>query len=100
MIFLLSAGAGFLTGFLLVRARKREITLMRTVGASQNKIFAEFAWEQMLCVVLGILLGGSYTLWQPFQNLILFSIIYFSGLAAALIVFLRLNLLNVMKEDE
>ena len=100
VIFLLSAGAGFLTGFLLVRARKREITLMRTVGASQNKIFAEFAWEQMLCVVLGILLGGSYTLWQPFQNLILFSTIYFSGLAAALIVFLRLNLLNAMKEDE
>lgn len=100
VIFLLSAGAGFLTGFLLIRSRKREITLMRTVGASQRTIFAELALEQMLCVVLGILLGGSYTLWQPIGNLVLFSIIYFAGLSTALIVFLRQNLLNTMKEDE
>ena len=73
---------------------------MRTVGASQRTIFAELSMEQMLCVVLGIILGGSYTLWQPIGNLALFSIIYFAGLSTALIVFLRQNLLNTMKEDE
>ena len=73
---------------------------MRTVGASQRTIFAELSMEQMLCVVLGIILGGSYTLWQPIGNLVLFSIIYFAGLSTALIVFLRQNLLNTMKEDE
>lgn len=100
VIFVLSAGAGFLTGFLVIRSRKREIALMRTMGASHPAIFTELALEQMLCIALGILIGGSYTLWQPVQNLALFGGIYFIGLTAALLIFLRKNLLTTVKEDE
>lgn len=100
VVFALSVGTGFLTGFLVIRSRKREIALMRTMGASHPGIFAELALEQMLCVVLGIVLGGSYTLWQPVQKLALFGGIYFVGLSIALIVFLRKNLLTTIKEDE
>ena len=99
-IFVMSAGAGFLTGFLVIRSRKREIALMRTMGASHPSIFAELALEQFACIVLGIILGGSYTLWQPMGRLCLFGAIYVSGLTAALLVFLRKNLLTTIKEDE
>ena len=99
-IFFMSAGAGFLTGFLVIRSRKREIALMRTMGASHPSIFAELALEQFACIVLGIILGGSYTLWQPMGRLCLFGAIYVSGLTVALLVFLRKNLLTTIKEDE
>ena len=100
VVFAMSAGAGFLTGFLVIRARKRDITLMRTLGASQISIFIEFSLEQVLCIAFGIVLGGWYTLWQPAQNLLLFGGIYFAGLTAALIVFLRRNLISNIKNDE
>lgn len=100
IVFVLSAGAGFLTGFLVIRARKREIALMRTVGASQPAIYLELAMEQLICVAAGILIGGGYALWQPAGQLCLFGGIYFAGLTAALIVFLRKNLLTTIKEEE
>lgn len=100
VVFALSAATGFLTGFLVIRSRKREISLMRTMGASHLSIFAELALEQVICISLGVGLGGSYTLWEPMQKLMLFGGIYFVGLAAALIVFLHKNLLTTMKEDE
>ena len=100
VVFILSAGAGFLTGFLVIRARKREIAIMRTMGTSHPAIFLELALEQMLCVAAGILLGGACFLWQPVQKLALFAGIYFVGLGIALVIFLCKNLLTTIKEDE
>lgn len=100
VIFVLSAGAGFLTGFLVIRSRKREIVLMRTMGASQLSIYLELALEQLVCIALGIAIGGGYSLWQPILQLCLFGGIYYIGLTAALILFLRIDLLSTMKEDE
>ena len=100
LVFLLSTGAGFLTGFLVIRARKREIALMRTLGASNIAVCAEFALEQVLCVALGVGLGGSYALWAPAEKLAIFAGVYLVGLFAALLVFVRINLLATMKEDE
>ena len=99
VVFALSAGAGFLTGFLVIRSRKREIGLMRTLGASHPSIFAELALEQMLCIALGIGLGGSYTLWEPVRQLIVFAAIYTAGLVVALLIFMRENLLATLKEE-
>ena len=100
VVFVLSAGAGFLTGFLVIRARKREIAIMRTMGTSHPAIFLELALEQMLCVAAGIVLGGAPFLWQPVQRLALFAGIYFVGLGIALVIFLCKNLLTTIKEDE
>ena len=100
VVFILSAGAGFLTGFLVIRARKREIALMRTLGASHGAIFLELALEQTMCVLAGIFLGGIGFLWQPMDRLGLFAGIYTAGLALALVIFLRKNLLTTIKEDE
>lgn len=100
MVFLMSAAAGFLTGFLVIRARKREVVLMRTIGAPQKDIFKEFFTEQIAFVGIGIFLGGIYVLWRPILQLLLFILIYGIGLAVALKVFLDNNLLTVIKEEE
>lgn len=100
LVFILSTGAGFLTGFLVIRSRKREIALMRTLGNSNGSVCLEFGLEQLLCVVAGVLLGGSYALWQPIGQLCIFAGVYVVGLSVALLIFVRANLLATMKEDE
>lgn len=100
LVFILSAAAGFFIGFLIIRSRKREIALMRTMGTPNRTIYKSFAFEQMLCVVVGTLLGGSYFLWQPIERLAAFVGIYFVGLSIALLIFLHTNLLTTIKEDE
>ena len=99
-IFVLAAGASFLVGFLMIRSRKKEIILMRTMGTPAYGIFGSFALEQLLCVVLGVVLGGAAFLWRPLGQLLLFVVIYALGLTLALLVFLRKNLMATMKEDE
>ena len=100
LVFAASALAGFLVGFLVIRSRKREITLMRTLGCSNVRLYGEFALEQLLCILGGVLIGGGYTLWQPMWKLAVFAAVNFVGLSAALIVFLNTNLLSTIKEDE
>ncbi len=100
LVFVASALAGFFVGFLVIRSRKREITLMRTLGCSNGRIYEEFAMEQLLCILGGVLLGGGYTLWQPLWKLAVFAVVNFAGLSTALLVFLNVNLLATIKEDE
>ena len=100
LVFVLSAGAGFFLGFLMIRSRKREIILMRTLGKANFAIYIQYALEQMLCIVLGTALGGLVFQWQPVQRLGIFVGIYFLGLSAALILFLNSKLLTTVKEEE
>ena len=100
IVFILSAGAGFLTGFLIIRSRKREITLMRTVGESNREVYFNFALEQMACAIVGIAFGGAYNLWDPIGQLLIFAVVYYVGLSVALAIFLSKNLLATIKEDE
>lgn len=100
LVFVLSAAAGFFIGFVMIRNRKREIVLMRTMGTPNSSIYGGFAFEQMLCAVLGTILGGAVFLWQPIGRLLVFVSIYFVGLTIALLIFLHTNLLSTIKEDE
>lgn len=100
IVLCLSAATGFLIGFLMVYSRKKEIALMRTMGTSNRSIYFGFALEQMLCVILGIVLGGSYNGWHPADRLGILAGIYFVGLTVALQIFLHKNLLTTIKEDE
>lgn len=100
LVFILSAVAGFFLGFLIVRRRNKEIVLMRTMGTSNRSIYCSFTLEQMLCVILGIVLGGSYNGWHPADRLGILAAIYFVGLTVALQIFLHKNLLTTIKEDE
>lgn len=100
LILFLSAAVGFLIGFLMVRSRKKEIALMRTLGTHNRSIYLCFILEQMLCFILGIVLGGAYNLWHPIDRLVGLAVIYFVGLSVGLLVLLRKNLLITIKEDE
>ncbi len=100
LVLCLSAGAGFLIGFLTVRSRKREIALMRTLGKSNGRIYLDFALEQMLCVALGVAVGGAYGLWDPADQLGILAGVYFVGLTFALMIFLHTNLLSSIMEVE
>lgn len=99
LIFGLSAGAGFFISFLMIRQRKREIALMRTMGTGQGSIFLGLLAEQMILVVLGITLGGCWFRWQPMERLTIFGGVYLAGLVTALAVFLRNNLILAIKEE-
>lgn len=99
LVFALSAGAGFLIGFLIVNRRKREIMLMRTMGMPDRTIFRDFFLEQGLCALAGALFGGIFFLWQPIARIGLFLVLNFAGLALSLIIFLKKNLLTAIKED-
>ena len=100
LIFVLSAGAGFFLGFLMIRQRKREILLMRTLGKPNNLIFRDFAVEQMKLLVLGAVLGGAVFRWNAAGNLCLFALIFALGLSGALALFLRTTLLTGIKEED
>lgn len=100
LVFILSAGAGFFIGFLMIRQRKREIALMRSMGTPPASIFFTYALEQVVCVVVGAVIGGAPFLWQPIERLGWFLVLYAVGLTIALLIFLRKNLLTAIKEDE
>lgn len=100
LVLALSAVAGAFVGFLMVRSRKKEIALMRTMGTPNSRIYVSFVIEQMIFVILGTIVGGSKFLWNPMLWLVLFVGMYFSGLSAALLVMLHRNLLTTVKEDE
>lgn len=99
VVFIFSAGAGFFVGFLMIRNRKREILLMRTLGKADLAIYRDFSIEQMVFILAGALIGGAFFAWRPMGRLALFVGIYFTGLSAALTVFLRSRLLTGTKEE-
>jgi cell division protein FtsX len=98
-VFILSAAAGFLMGFLMINRRKREIMLMRTVGVPDARIFLEFFAEQLVLCTIGAAIGGVAFSWQPIERIAVFIGLYSAGLAISLIVFLRKNLLTSIKEE-
>ena len=99
-VLALSAAAGFFIGFLVIRSRKKEIALLRTMGTANATIFAGFALENLSCIAVGILLGGAAFRWQPLEQLQLFAIVYTIALVISLLIFMNNNLMTTMKEDE
>ena len=100
IVVALSVVAGFLVGFLMIRRRKRDIMLMRTVGESPPRLYFGFVLEQMICIILGITVGGAYNLWDPIDKLLIFAVGYFVALSLALTIFMSKKLLTNVKEDE
>lgn len=100
LVLLFSAVSGAFAGYLMIRCRKKEISLMRTMGTSNSRIYLSFVAEQFIFVILGAIVGGLKFMWSPALWLVLFACVYFIGLSAALLVMLRKNLLTTIKEDE
>lgn len=62
-------------------------------------IFGEFVFEQMLPAVLGVIIGGGYFLWRPLPTILIFLILLLAGVSTALAVFLRNNLMLMIKDE-
>ncbi len=99
-VVILSVISGFLVGFLMIRRRKRDIMLMRTVGESNFGVYLGFVLEQMICIILGVAIGGAYYLWRPINNLVIFAVAYFAALTFALVILMSKKLIKNIKEDE
>lgn len=100
LILAMALAAGFLAGFLTVRGRRMEITLLCTLGTRRRTIFFVFLLEQLACVTLGLMLGGAYYQWEPARQLLMFLTLYCVSLSAALPVFLNQNLMIAIKEND
>ena len=99
-VLVLSISTGFLTGFLMVRSRKREIALMRTLGCSEMGVYFEFALEQLICISVGSLSASAVRQWIALEKVGLLIGFYIVGLSVAQLIFMRNNLLINLKEDE
>ena len=99
-VLALSAAAGFFIGLLVIRSRKKEIALLRTMGTANHSIFISFALENLSCIAVGILLGGAAFRWQPAEQLQMFAVVYTTSLVISLFIFMNNNLMTTMKEDE
>ena len=88
IVVALSVVSGLLVGFLMIRRRKRDIMLMRTVGESNARVYFGFVLEQMTCIILGVAVGGAYNMWKPIDKLLMFAVGYFVALSLALMIFM------------
>lgn len=92
-VLLLSRATGLLTGFLMVRTRKREIGLMRTLVCSNIAVYREYTVEQLICITVGTLSGNALYQWKAIDKAAMLIGLYVLGLSIALLVFMRSNLL-------
>lgn len=99
-VLVLSAAAGFFVGLMIIRSRKREMALLRSMGTPNFSIFLGFALESISCIVLGVLLGGTLWKWQPVVQLLLFVLIYAVSMIVSLLIFMNSNLLTIIKEED
>ncbi len=99
-VLALSTAAGFFIGLSVIRSRRREMALLRSMGTPNASIFVGFALENLSCIAIGALLGGAGGRWQPAGQLALFVGIYALSLMVSLLIFMNGNLLAAIKEDE
>lgn len=106
-ILAISVGLGFLIANLLLRGRRREIALLRSVGTGNAKVFWSLFWEQLFLCVPGVLLGlgGVFAVMgtvDPGQTwkLGLFALCYLLGAAAAIWQTQRVALMQNLMERE
>lgn len=99
-VLALSAGAGFFVGLSVIRSRRRELALLRSMGTPNASIFVGFVLENLSCIAIGAMLGGAGGRWQPAGQLALFVGIYAVSLMVSWLIFMNGNLLAAIREEE
>lgn len=100
IIIVFSIISGFSIGFFKLYSKRRDIMQMQTTGNTKRKFSFCFILEQILCIVLGIAIGGVYYHWQPIDKLGVFAIVYFIGFVLSLIIFMTMRSIRTIKEDQ
>ncbi len=104
VIYLLCAGIGFIVSYLLIRTRKPEFAIMRSLGASRAASFFTFHIEQGLLCLLGAALGlvsstlftGQYSLESGFG----YVSFYLVGSGVAIMAMNRVNVIEILTARE
>lgn len=100
LIYALSAGASFLIGFLMIQCRRREISLMRTLGCSSSRIYIGYVFEHMLCAAAGTLAACGYFRWIALNQVGLLTTVFFGGISTAMLFSLHKKLAVTLREEE
>jgi hypothetical protein len=107
IIYLLCAGIGFIVSYLLVRIRKPEFAVMRSLGTSRGGGFVTFFLEQGLLVAVGTGLGIFLTIVitegagavQPL-NIVGYILCYLVGAAIAIFTLNRVSVIHILTARE
>lgn len=106
LLFAFAAAIGFVLSFLLLRGRRREAAVMRSLGAKRRRVFATLLLETAMQAASGAALGAlAAFLISGRDALCLLSIAlvlacYLFGGAAAALHFARVNVLKLMAARE
>ncbi|HBI57237.1 MAG TPA: hypothetical protein DDY38_10460 [Firmicutes bacterium] len=107
IIYLLCAGIGFVVSYLLVRLRKPEFAIMRSLGTSRAAGFVTLFLEQALLAMIGAGLGILLTLAivqgnAPIQFAIIagYLVCYLVGAAIAISTLNRVNVIQILTAKE
>ena len=106
LLFALVAAIGFGLSFLLLRGRRREAAVMRSLGESRGRVFCVLLMETALQAVFGTALGALAALLvtgtravNPATLALVFAC-YLPGGAAAVFRLTRVNVLGLMTAKE
>ena len=103
----LSAGIGFVAGFLYIRNRKQEFAVMRSLGTGKCQVFMASFFEQFILVTAGTLLGmclymliRGTSVAPNYMNILIYLLCYLLGAAIAVIRITRVNVMEIMRIKE
>lgn len=107
LILLLLGSLGLVTAHLLIRLRKPEYAVMRTLGASKGVSFLVYFIEQALICLLGVtsslfllLLAGHLITARLFAVVGSYVLLYFIGASMAILAFSRAKVLTILTDKE
>lgn len=107
IIYLLCAGIGFIVSYLLVRLRKPEFAIMRSLGTSRGGGFLLFFVEQALLAAAGTVLGIMVTLalsqgitTTQMLSVAGYLVLYLVGTAIAITTLNRVNVIQILTARE
>lgn len=102
LFFMVVAVIGFFLCFLLARGRKQEYAVMRMLGESPLQVAGKALLEQLVLCACGVLLGGLMAGQGggslPTCGVIL--VCYTLGAAAAVLLTVRVNVMEILREEE
>lgn len=107
ILFVISAGIGFIACMLFIKNRKPEFANMRSMGTSKSAVFAEAFFEQSVLCLIGVSAGiGIYLLIHGsgtavnITDVAVFFACYLSGASIAVTNITRINVMRIMKARE
>ena len=105
--YLLAAVIGFVISYLMTKSRRKELAMMRSMGAGRVRTFFAFFTEQAVLAVigfglgiavLGVCLGGIFTVQWPY--FLGYLACYILGIALSILVMNRVNVMGILTKED